>query len=256
MRQVSLLSALISLTILSCSVGWSQDPNPAAETGIKPYGSYHGGNIDTINLSNGEPSVDIPLISYPQRGGKLKLDFVLHYENRGWWSTSVCEESSEGTTCSTSWPETFQHGFNIVEANTPSDIVGSRSSIDPSNSLFTADAQIYMQDGPVHQLAAVSPVNTSGTSTNWASLDASGFVASFDTLNLLGGVGGNLQQFAGAPTATIQTPKAFTTQPASHRCQDRSSSRTIPQASRYRPQSRTRTGTRSLSPGQLDGRTR
>jgi hypothetical protein len=50
------------------------DPtDPTFETGIKQFGSYQGGQIDTISLLQGGFTVDIPLISYPQRGGKLKL---------------------------------------------------------------------------------------------------------------------------------------------------------------------------------------
>jgi len=57
--------------------------DPELEVGMKPFGSYHGGNIDTVSLFNGQLSLDIPLISYPQRGGKLKLEFHLTYANVG-----------------------------------------------------------------------------------------------------------------------------------------------------------------------------
>jgi RHS repeat-associated protein len=57
------------------------DPN--IEQGIKPYGSYHGGGIDNVGLTNGNLFVKIPLYSLPQRGGKLKLGFSLVYNNKG-----------------------------------------------------------------------------------------------------------------------------------------------------------------------------
>ena len=51
------------------------------EQGIKPYGSYDGGNLDSVNLANGSLSLHIPLISYPQRGGKLNVGFSIAYSN-------------------------------------------------------------------------------------------------------------------------------------------------------------------------------
>lgn len=49
------------------------------EQGLKPYGSYHGGDIDSISMVNGSLSVHIPLVSYPQRGGKLHVDYSIIY---------------------------------------------------------------------------------------------------------------------------------------------------------------------------------
>lgn len=37
------------------------------EQGTKPYGSYHGGDIDSISVVNGKLTLHVPLISYPQR---------------------------------------------------------------------------------------------------------------------------------------------------------------------------------------------
>lgn len=49
---------------------------PDVEVGLKPFGSYHESDIDSVNLLNGDLSVKIPLVSYPQRGD-LTLDFFL-----------------------------------------------------------------------------------------------------------------------------------------------------------------------------------
>src|SRR6267143_3775123 len=56
---------------------------PDLETGFNPYGSYHGGNIDSVNLANGALSLHIPFLSYPQRGA-LKLSFSLRYDGKAW----------------------------------------------------------------------------------------------------------------------------------------------------------------------------
>ncbi len=53
------------------------------DQGLKPYGSYMGGNLDTVSLTNGNLMLHIPLVSYPQRGGRLNLAFYLRYNNKG-----------------------------------------------------------------------------------------------------------------------------------------------------------------------------
>jgi hypothetical protein len=50
------------------------------EMGIKAYGSYHGGDIDVVNLKNLKVDLHAPLVSYPQRG-KLHMGFTLRYSN-------------------------------------------------------------------------------------------------------------------------------------------------------------------------------
>ncbi len=55
-----------------------QNPPPNFDTGLKPYGSFHGGDIDTVSMSQGGLSIHIPFLSYPQRGGKLKLDLGIY----------------------------------------------------------------------------------------------------------------------------------------------------------------------------------
>ena len=47
----------------------------------KPYGSYTGGAIDTIDLTTGNVMLDIPLISYPQLGTLPSLSFSVELNN-------------------------------------------------------------------------------------------------------------------------------------------------------------------------------
>jgi hypothetical protein len=55
--------------------------DPIDAQGLKPYGAYHGGEFDLISLENGKLDLHIPLFSYPQRGGSLKMGFTLRYSN-------------------------------------------------------------------------------------------------------------------------------------------------------------------------------
>src|ERR1700724_1941119 len=87
MRKLSRLLASMVLTLSILGFVQSATAQTAtdlqSQMGIWRFGSYHGGDIDTIPLLNGRLMVDVPLISYPQRGDKLKLNFVLHYHNTG-----------------------------------------------------------------------------------------------------------------------------------------------------------------------------
>ena len=89
-------SRCLSLLLLaSLSLACIAQTNPNLETGIKPYGSYDGGSFDSVSLTNGNLSLNIPIFDYPQRGG-LKATVRLIYNNKGWsvlpdcWSDGTC----------------------------------------------------------------------------------------------------------------------------------------------------------------------
>ncbi len=67
--------------LLACSVAGVGQTSPDLEQGMKPYGSYHGGNLDNISLTNGNLYFEAPLFSYAQRGD-LAYPIVLRYNNK------------------------------------------------------------------------------------------------------------------------------------------------------------------------------
>jgi RHS repeat-associated protein len=73
--KILLLLAGFALCFFASRLAAQDYSNTAV--GIQPGITYLGGEIDAINPLNGIINVHIPLISYPQRGGKLKLDFSL-----------------------------------------------------------------------------------------------------------------------------------------------------------------------------------
>lgn len=79
----SFLLILVASILLGCPVAIAQ-ATPDLEQGLKPFGSYDGGNIDSVNLSNGNVNLHVPLLSYPQRGSKLPLRFLIQYNNKGY----------------------------------------------------------------------------------------------------------------------------------------------------------------------------
>lgn len=72
------------LVVLFSAVGVFAQSDPNFEQGIRLFGSYEGGNIDQISTATGGLVVRIPLVSYPQRGGALKLSFSLFYTGKAW----------------------------------------------------------------------------------------------------------------------------------------------------------------------------
>src|SRR3989442_3328590 len=63
---------------------------PEFEIGLKPFGTYHGGDTDNVSITNGNLTLDIPLFSYPQRGEKLTKSLHLIYNNKGWRFNTHC----------------------------------------------------------------------------------------------------------------------------------------------------------------------
>ena len=78
MRTGRLLVTIFVVTFGFVSAFAQNDPT--LDTGFKPYGSYQGGDLDSVNLSNGNLVVHIPLAGYPQRGS---LGYTPHDERHG-----------------------------------------------------------------------------------------------------------------------------------------------------------------------------
>ena len=92
-------------------------PGVDAETGINPLRSYEGGDIDFVNLNSGKLVVKIPLVSYPQRGGKLNLGFSLIYSNTGVYYPGCYPTAFSSGQCAIIFP--FQSGFSFVRNGIP-----------------------------------------------------------------------------------------------------------------------------------------
>jgi hypothetical protein len=84
--SVKAVSSIVSFVLFLSVLSFSQAID---EQGVKPYGSYHGGDIDIVNLNNSKLELHIPLLSYPQRG-RLQLNFELTYQSEMWDETKSC----------------------------------------------------------------------------------------------------------------------------------------------------------------------
>jgi hypothetical protein len=57
---------------------------PDTATGLSPYAEYTPSQIDNVNPVNGNVFLKLPLASFPQRGGKLRLDYSVYYNDKQW----------------------------------------------------------------------------------------------------------------------------------------------------------------------------
>ena len=95
-RILSPLLILVAFLIPPASA--QVDPN--LEQGLKLYGSYHGGDLDLVNVQNGHLTFRAPFYSLPQRGGKLDLSFSILYDNLiGAFVQATCEPPPHQATC-------------------------------------------------------------------------------------------------------------------------------------------------------------
>src|SRR4051812_14037260 len=70
-----IMTVAFGLSVASQS---SAQDNDDLQQGLKAYGTYRGGEIDSVSMTNGGLSLDVPLASFPQRG-KVSSGFKLVY---------------------------------------------------------------------------------------------------------------------------------------------------------------------------------
>src|SRR6185437_14280150 len=128
--------------------------DPTLDTGFKPYSSYQGGDLDSVNLSNGNLVLHIPLSGYAQRGSPRYTPQII-YNNKGWYVVPNC--NSVTSACSPYWAfgtgvtppgETPGNGI-ILDFGTDNTIAITWQPQSPGSSglLFTATTS----DGSTHQ---------------------------------------------------------------------------------------------------------
>jgi RHS repeat-associated protein len=152
MRSLRLVCFVLVVMFLGCASqpSFAQNPDdPSAEFGFKPYGSFNGGSIDSVNLLNLSLNVHVPLVSYPQRGGKLNLGFSIIYTQPTLsyiYDGPNC--TSDPRTCYQDWSMN-QGGISIVLDNFP-----GLPNIKPGIVSFG------MSDGSTHQTGILSSDTT------------------------------------------------------------------------------------------------
>jgi len=167
-RLVASLSvgAILLLLTLGSFQAAAQTADPTGGAGVKAYGAYHGSSIEHISLETSKLIANIPLISYPQRGGKLRVEFALHWYNPVYTYTQTCSPYLNprclDTFESAQPPALFQalEGLPYI------------SGVEVNNNPESWNNTIWDSDGGGHQTA---PVDSAGQGPVYRSIDATGY---------------------------------------------------------------------------------
>ncbi|HSY36304.1 MAG TPA: RHS repeat-associated core domain-containing protein [Acidobacteriaceae bacterium] len=198
-RLLNLPVALSAIALLSINVA-AQTPTDLT-LGMTQNSSYHGGDIDAVNLGTDNLVVKIPLVSYPQRGSSLKLEYDFVYNggtiaDRTWCPSNpgyagTAAPPPDPSLCIKSWnapPNASQRhrlwgladmqdvrtGFYLHNITPTEQQYGSQSYSYAYASFATADGAIH-----------IGEPSTSGIVQR--TIDGSGFVTNLDFKYLMTG---------------------------------------------------------------------
>jgi RHS repeat-associated protein len=172
---------MIAAQLSPLAVNAQTATNPV-DIGLQEYHNYQGGDIDHINLDNGNLSITIPLVSYPQRGSSLKMDLALIYNGTGMVYNEYCPPHL--SQCWYQWSAPFTPYIQM--ALTPSETTGGPGLFDTQQvGSWSQDIPLpgtnpqqyfdqvswYTFDGGTHPGGQIS--------TGQISLDGSGFQSNF-----------------------------------------------------------------------------
>jgi YD repeat-containing protein len=134
---------------------------------FKPYGSYQGSSLDSINLQNGNQLLHAPFgPDYPQRGGKIDPRWLLWVTSHNW--QAVCPANQ---TCYWAYGGT---GVSLVHDHSVT--VSRIYQIDNSGGILTysdLNYTITTWDGATHHLSSET-IDTTGYSLIMSNPDANG----------------------------------------------------------------------------------
>ncbi len=175
---------LMLLGISSTSVhGQTLPPTTSDDQqGMQPYQSYHGGDIDSINLSTGMLNLDVPFLSYPQRGS-LHLSFNLYYNDSPQHLKQICPQQG---TCVWEWEGSNYPNVawaqDVTVSGTNMAVVYNKGKSDQYTK-YSANWTLATADGSKHIIANQgtltiinqNPLVFTQGSGPWETLDATGW---------------------------------------------------------------------------------
>jgi RHS repeat-associated protein len=173
--QPSLMVGLFCLALFlsAGSVGAFAQSQPNTENGTKPYGSYDGGSLDTVNTMNGNLLLHAPLLpDYPQRG-KITPHYNLYVTSKGWQVMCKPASNRSGQVC---W---WQGGATGVSLQTSVGLTVHRT-LNKSANGGTVTYQAYGYtvtgaDAASHQVYGIpGTADANGEPTKFETTDTSG----------------------------------------------------------------------------------
>jgi hypothetical protein len=173
--QMKAARLAVAVAIILGSAAWLHAQTaPNLENGWKPYGSYDGSHLDTVNLMNGNQMLHAPLLpNYPQRGGSLTMQSFLYQTSKSWQVFCTVALNNE-VTCQ------WGVGRAGVELRQSEGLTIQRTlhqSASGTGQNFFKAYGYTIQDatGAMHQVVGSGPLDTTGESTKFDSIDTSGY---------------------------------------------------------------------------------
>lgn len=169
------------LLILAGSLSLSAQTDPNLENGFKPYGTYSGSNIDTVNLENGNLMLHVPMpFGLPQRG-KIQPSYFLGISSKQW--ITFCAPTSCYWYPSSIRDDTppipalkglaFDNSLDLVVIREYNSIV---DNVDPGMDFYSESvSSLVTADGATHKLFAVALDPTNTYLSSYLPNDVSGF---------------------------------------------------------------------------------
>ncbi|MBZ5524872.1 MAG: hypothetical protein LAP21_21785 [Acidobacteriia bacterium] len=162
-----LLACFFAIFVISALPALAQT-NLNEDQGMKPYDSWHGGDLDSVSMTSGGLVLHIPLASFPQRGN-LDLSFSVRYSSKQWKQKLVRNHNAI-------WVPVPNSGTQIV-SSVDWWMQGSSSAVTDPNTGTTEyqwSRSVTSPDGATHLLGG----GNSGSSPLFPlrSLDATGLL--------------------------------------------------------------------------------
>jgi RHS repeat-associated protein len=165
----------LSAAILSFSNFLFAQTAPNFENGWKPYGSYDGTHLDTVNLMNGNLMLHLPLLPRIPQRGSLTLDHTAYLSSKDWQVACMQEDTSSGEGC---WWTKGGSGIGIVR---PFDLAIHRTVTKTGTGTGTVTFSaggytIVTADGASHKLYGIPGTEDAyGEATKYDSTDLTGY---------------------------------------------------------------------------------
>jgi RHS repeat-associated protein len=111
--------------VLFCCTGASainaQDLPDVAQ-GLTPYTAFHGGDLDSVSMTNGGLTIKIPLVSYPQLGS-LSLSYSVVFNSFAFQDLAICDAAAKANGPQLTIP--YRAGCTNTIQQTPTGIFGT-----------------------------------------------------------------------------------------------------------------------------------
>src|SRR5579872_1371727 len=159
-----ILILFVFIPLLNTVCGAQAYIDPTLELGMKPYGTFEGGSIDSVSMTNGSLNLHIPLVSYPQRGGRLHFGFYLMYVGGSYVYTPTTSPSCKTQDGCVSGNQISGGLLQVV----PDFEVSASSQGANTPPPHTAYAIVHTSDGSPHEVTS--------TSNGWRTIDATGYL--------------------------------------------------------------------------------